>query len=254
MQTGRGQRLCLFGQRHAVGGQRQVAHGRLARQHAHEVGKIAAKQRLAARQPDLVDARLREDVDQRAHFFKLQQVLAGQPHVLRLGHAVTAAQIASVGHRQPQIFERTAEQIGNHLITLHQAQPRPEGKRRALLAELGAPTPRDLGAAGRAAAGRREIVPPNQVPVALDQHFATMRAVRMLEVADGSRNISSVDVMQPRRSANVCSFGQHFRRRVFRFLHLVVAVKRRDMPGDVGRHAGDELGETTDFIRRMPVV
>ena len=33
--------------------------------------------------------------------------------------------------------------------------------------------------------------------------------------------------------------------------HLVVAVERRDVPRNVGRHAGDELGQAHQFVARV---
>ena len=48
------------GQQHAVGGHRQVADAVAAGEPRHEVGEVAAQQRLAAGQPDLVDAEVRK--------------------------------------------------------------------------------------------------------------------------------------------------------------------------------------------------
>ena len=77
-------------------------------------GRSRRKQRLAAGETHAIDARAREHVDERAHLLELQDVVPRQPHVLGFGHAVAAAQIAAVGDRQPQIFQRPAEQIANH--------------------------------------------------------------------------------------------------------------------------------------------
>ena len=83
----------------------------LPRQHAHQRRKVAAQQRLAAGQPDLVDAERQEDVDERADLLEVQHVLARQPDVVVLRHAVFAAQVAAVGDRQPQVAQRPAEAI-----------------------------------------------------------------------------------------------------------------------------------------------
>ena len=56
---------------------------RLGRQHAHERGEVAAQQRLAAGEPQLVDAEREEDVDERADLLEVQHVLARQPDVVR---------------------------------------------------------------------------------------------------------------------------------------------------------------------------
>ena len=78
-------------------------------------GDVAAEQRLAAGQPDLVDAERQEDVDERARLLEVQHVLARQPDVVVLRHAVFAAQVAAIGDRQPQVAQRPAEEV------IHQA-------------------------------------------------------------------------------------------------------------------------------------
>ena len=79
--------------------------GRLE-QARHQVGDVAAQQRLAAGEPHLVDAERQELIDQPLDFLEVQEVLARQPEVVFLGHAVLAAQVAPVGHRQPEVPER----------------------------------------------------------------------------------------------------------------------------------------------------
>ena len=76
--------------------------------------EVAAEQRFAAGQPEPVDAERDEDVDERADLLEVQHVLARQPHVLLLRHAVLAAQVAAVGDRQPQVPQRTAEAVEDH--------------------------------------------------------------------------------------------------------------------------------------------
>jgi len=70
----------------------------LRRDRAHECRQIAPEQRLAAGQPDRVDAERHEHLDQHARFLELEDVLSRQPGVVVLGHAVLTAQIAAVGH------------------------------------------------------------------------------------------------------------------------------------------------------------
>ena len=74
----------------------------------NQLGQIATEQWLAAGESDAIHSRTRKHVDQRAHFLELENVLARQPHVFRFGHAVAAPQVAAVGDREPQIFQRPA--------------------------------------------------------------------------------------------------------------------------------------------------
>jgi hypothetical protein len=113
-QAGGLQRIDLILEQHAVGGQGKVREPRLCGQHAHQRGHVAAEQRLAARQADLVHAEREEDVDERARLFEMEDVLPRQPDVVVLRHAVLAAQVAAVGNRQPQIAQRARESIGDH--------------------------------------------------------------------------------------------------------------------------------------------
>ena len=75
-----------------------------------EARQIAAQQRLAAGQPHARHAlRRRRRRTRRSISSKRQQVRARQPDVLRLGHAVEAAQVAAVGHRHAQRAQWAAE-------------------------------------------------------------------------------------------------------------------------------------------------
>ena len=72
---------------------------------------MAAKQRFAAGEAQLVDPEADEDVDERADFLEAQQVLARQPDVVFLRHAVGTPQVAAVSDRQPEIAQGTSEGI-----------------------------------------------------------------------------------------------------------------------------------------------
>ena len=110
------QRVDLIGQQHAVGGEREIVAVRACAAIIRtSAGDVAAQQRLAAGQPDLVDAERQEDVDERAGFLEVQHVLARQPDVVVLRHAVFAAQVAAVGDRQPQVAQRPAEGVIHHV-------------------------------------------------------------------------------------------------------------------------------------------
>ena len=99
MQTSLVQRPCVVAEHHAVGGERKVTDGRLARNHPDQLRQIAPKQGFAAGQPDAIHPCTGKHVHQRAHLFELKNIVARQPHVFRLGHAVAASQIATIGDR-----------------------------------------------------------------------------------------------------------------------------------------------------------
>jgi hypothetical protein len=114
-EPGRAQLAGLLGEEHAVGGERQIVEAGLARQDAHEDSQISARQRLAAGEADLVDSDLDESVDERADLLVGEQVAAREPDVLRLGHAVVAAEVAAIRNGDAYAPERAAEQIeGRH--------------------------------------------------------------------------------------------------------------------------------------------
>ena len=101
----------LVGQQDAVRGQRKVGQARLGGEQLDQHVEVAAEQRFAAGQPETIDAQADEHVHERADFLEVQHVLAGQPHVVLLRHAVFAAEVAAVGDRQPQVLQRTAQLI-----------------------------------------------------------------------------------------------------------------------------------------------
>src|SRR5689334_15974144 len=115
--------------------------------------------------------------------------------------------------------------------------------RRNLALERGCPAPRNVRAAARAAALRREPVLANEVAVALNQHLAAVRTPGIFEMSDFTRKISRVDVTESglpsdrRRPFEGCGRG------AFPIRHLIVLMESRDVPGNVGRDAGQKFGE-----------
>jgi hypothetical protein len=81
------------------------------RQHANQVRQVTAEKRLSAREPNLVDPELREDLDQLLDLLERQEVRPAEPRVLLLRHAVLAAEIAPVRHRHPEVPKRAAERV-----------------------------------------------------------------------------------------------------------------------------------------------
>ena len=84
--------------------------GQLAAQRADQLDHVAAAQRLASGQADLGDAAGDEGQRQAVQFLKAQHLGARQEG-LPLGHAIGAAQIAAIGHRQAQVGDPALEAI-----------------------------------------------------------------------------------------------------------------------------------------------
>ena len=98
------ERRCLLGQQGAV---RRQCHVEVADrgQPADEYLEVAAQERLAARDPDLLDTVGDEDAGEPLDLLEREQLLAvhepvaASEHLLR--HAVDAAEVAAVGDRDP---------------------------------------------------------------------------------------------------------------------------------------------------------
>jgi hypothetical protein len=103
--------LCLVRQQDAVGRERKVGEARVGGEGADELVQVLAEKRLSAGQADLVHAEAREHVHQPHDLLEAQEVLAGEPGVLLLGHAVLAAEVAAVGDRHAQAAQRPSEEI-----------------------------------------------------------------------------------------------------------------------------------------------
>ena len=103
----------------------------------------------------------------------------------------------------------------------------------------------------RAAAVGGEAVSLNQVAVARDQRARRSRRSACLRgrrpARAGCRRRRSAGPLHGRSPA---ALEQHLRRRVRRIGHLVVAVKRRHVPRDVRRDAGEERGQPRAARRR----
>ena len=119
LQAGRLQRMRLLRQQGSVGGQREVERLAVGRaqfaQHANQDVEVLAQQRLAAGEPELLHAVRNEDAGNARDLFETEQRALRQEAVLLveyfLGHAVAAAEIAAVGHRNAQVAQRPAQAI-----------------------------------------------------------------------------------------------------------------------------------------------
>jgi hypothetical protein len=77
---------------------------------AEQLHDFLPHQRLAAGNPDLFDPGGDEAPGDPVELFEREQFLAWQKRH-RLGHAVSASQIATIRHRQPQVFHAPAKPI-----------------------------------------------------------------------------------------------------------------------------------------------
>ena len=111
-------RLGLGGQEGAVRGQREVEPVD-PREHPNEGLDVAANQRLAARDADLLDAEAGEGAGERARSPRRRGARAGEERVVAaedlLRHAVDAAEVAAVGDRDPEIPHRPSQRVGQPL-------------------------------------------------------------------------------------------------------------------------------------------
>jgi hypothetical protein len=119
-----------------------------------------------------------------------------------------------------------------------------------LAVEAWGPAAGDCGGAVGATAVGGEAVIFDEIALALDQSLAALRTARVLPIADHARKIAGVDVAQAGLAADIDGAQEVVGGGVARdiVLHFVVAVKSRDVPGNVGRDAGEEFGEAAQFV------
>ncbi len=114
-EAGVGERPGLAREQQAVGGQRNVVDSVDPGKHRDKPLEVAAQQRLAAGQPQLVDSLRRQHARQPRDLLEAQQLAAGQEHMARAvdltRHAVAAAQVAAICHRDAQVTQRPIEQV-----------------------------------------------------------------------------------------------------------------------------------------------
>ena len=117
VQSGRDQRLGLAGQQRSVGGEGHLASGG-GGEHGDQLLDALAQEGLAAGKPDLLHPQLLEGAGQGDYLLEGQQQVSLQELVFPveyLGrHAVPAPEVASVGHREPQVTNGTPPGIHHH--------------------------------------------------------------------------------------------------------------------------------------------
>ncbi len=109
-----GQHVGMVGQLGAIGRQRQFVQpaAQMPPDPAHQIANIAPHQRLAASQPDLVDAARYEQVGQQRDLLQREHLIFGQElHLFR--HAIAATQVAAVRDGYAQIADPAAQAVGH---------------------------------------------------------------------------------------------------------------------------------------------
>ena len=107
------ERLGLGGQQRAVRGQGQVGAER--REQLDQPLEVAAHERLAAGDAELLDAERHERLRDPRDLLEAEQLLAVEEAVGAaedlLRHAVDAAEVAAVGDRDPQVVQRPSQRV-----------------------------------------------------------------------------------------------------------------------------------------------
>ena len=134
--------------------------------------EVLAQQWFAAGEPHLARTPIEKHVDQPLDFLEVEDVLARQPRVVLLRHAVLAAQVATVGYRQAQVGEGPVKGITNdHVSGLwHPTGPRASRSGRRLGDARRRPARRAQGGRSPVACGRA------------GPHFPRERSERGLEL------------------------------------------------------------------------
>ncbi len=118
VEAGARERLGLLREQRAVRRQRDLQI-RNRREQLDEVFDVAPDERLAAGDPDRPHAERGEDADDALDLLEAQELLAVEEGVVAaedlLRHAVDAAEVATVGDRDPQRLERPSERVEDRL-------------------------------------------------------------------------------------------------------------------------------------------
>src|SRR6185503_14477984 len=88
-------------------------------QHSHECREIAPHERLAACEPDVADAHRDEQPHQALDLLEAQDLLAVEPRQALGGHAVLAAEIASIRDGDAQIPDHATMAVPQWLRLPH---------------------------------------------------------------------------------------------------------------------------------------
>ena len=115
MQAVRLQLRRMLREQHAVGRQRDVLHAFERGELADQLGDIRAQQRLAAGEPHLLHAELHEQARQPRDLFERQALGRLQEAIVLVKrlprHAVRAAEVAAIHHRNAQVVQRPIQRV-----------------------------------------------------------------------------------------------------------------------------------------------
>ncbi len=103
--------LRLFSKQNAVGRETDVANAGDGRQLADEPGKVTSHQRFAAGQPQFVNTERYDGPDEAFDFLEAQQFVPVHELYMISGHAIKTADIAAIGHADPQVVMHAAEAV-----------------------------------------------------------------------------------------------------------------------------------------------
>ena len=95
----------------SVGGDRKIEVWRQRVQHGDQSRQIGAHGRLATGQPDAIDPEIETDACEPRDLFVGEEIILRQPRHAFGRHAVDAAQIAAIGHRDAQVAHRAALRV-----------------------------------------------------------------------------------------------------------------------------------------------
>ena len=134
-QPGVPERPRLARQRRAVGGHRQVPEPGDPREHLDKPLHLAAHERLAAGQADLLhpmitnkDPREALDLLKRQKLGALEELVVAPEDLA--GHAIDATEIATIGDRDPQIAQRPRQRVDDRHHDHSPTPPAPPNRRR----------------------------------------------------------------------------------------------------------------------------
>src|SRR5215467_12806570 len=110
------------------------------------------------------------------------------------------------------------------------------------------PSAGDSISAIRAAAIRRQPVLFDKIAISLNQQTTAVRAIRIFECADSSRQVPRINKFKASLLPNFSCTVKVLRFGILRVGHLVILVESRYVPGNIRRDARQKLCQLPEFI------
>ena len=120
-----------------------------------------------------------------------------------------------------------------------------------LAVEPGGPPPGNLTGATWTTAIWGEPVAGDEISVTLDQRFRAMGAARVLPRLDDAGEIAGINVVQSGVSPDLDGAQKILDCGISLVLHFVIRMECGDMPWNIRRDAGDEVGKLAELIFRV---